>query len=59
MFMSCHYAGKDMIIKLDNGESWKKVFGPTPIYLNSVNSTKDNHILLWENAKKQVCHIKI
>lgn len=55
MFMSCHYVGKDMIIKLEKGESWKKVFGPTPIYLNSVTNSENHQKSLWENAKKQVC----
>ncbi|EXC11824.1 hypothetical protein L484_009236 [Morus notabilis] len=53
VFMSCHYVGKDLIMKFDKGETWKKVFGPIPIYLNSVSNDEDNRNSLWENAKKQ------
>ncbi|KAF5943607.1 hypothetical protein HYC85_017684 [Camellia sinensis] len=37
MFFSTHYAGDNQTIKLRDGESWKKVFGPVLIYLNSVS----------------------
>ncbi|RWV79497.1 hypothetical protein GW17_00059362, partial [Ensete ventricosum] len=36
-----------------NGEYWKKVFGPVFIYLNSA-SEKSAPMLLWEDAKKQM-----
>ncbi|XP_062119976.1 probable rhamnogalacturonate lyase B [Humulus lupulus] len=53
VFMSCHYVGKHLIIKLEKGEEWKKVFGPIPIFLNSVSSNPNPHSVLWENAKSQ------
>lgn len=53
--MSCHYVGRDLIIKLEEGETWKKVFGPIPVFLNSVSSNPNPHSTLWENAKAQVC----
>ena len=54
VFLSCHYAGKDLMVQLEKGEPWKKVFGPIPIYLNSASSNHNSHSLLWENAKQQV-----
>lgn len=55
VFMSCHYVGKDLIIKLEQGQVWKKVFGPIPIYLNKLSDSNDQnrHASLWKNAKKQ------
>ncbi|GMY32300.1 rhamnogalacturonate lyase B-like isoform X2 [Fagus crenata] len=41
MFVSTHYAGKEAGIKFENGEPWKKVFGPSFIYLNSVSQGED------------------
>ncbi|KAF4353439.1 hypothetical protein F8388_005041, partial [Cannabis sativa] len=54
VFMSCHYVGKDLIIKLKKGETWKKVFGPISIFLNSVSTNPNPHSVLWENAKTQL-----
>ena len=56
-FLSCHYVGKDLIVKLEKGEQWKKVFGPIPIFLNSISSNINSRSVLWENAKEQVCNI--
>ena len=53
MFLSAHYAGEDLVLKLNPGEPWKKVFGPVFLYLNSVWS-QDNVFSLWEDAKNQV-----
>lgn len=53
MFVSAHYGGNDLVIKFDEGEAWKKVFGPVFMYLNSI-STSEDPITLWEDAKKQV-----
>ncbi|PPS03515.1 hypothetical protein GOBAR_AA17149 [Gossypium barbadense] len=52
MFLSAHYAGEDLVLKLNPGEPWKKVFGPVFLYLNSVSS-EDNAFSLWEDAKNQ------
>ncbi|MBA0720782.1 hypothetical protein Golax_008386, partial [Gossypium laxum] len=53
MFLSAHYAGEDLVLKLNPGEPWKKVFGPVFLYLNSVSS-EDNAFSLWEDAKNQM-----
>lgn len=54
IFLSAHYAGKDLVPKFGPGEPWKKVFGPVFIYLNSA-SAGDDPRWLWEDAKIQVC----
>ncbi|XP_071715327.1 uncharacterized protein [Rutidosis leptorrhynchoides] len=51
MFVSAHYAGNDLAVKLDNAEPWKKVFGPVFIYLNSIPGPPPT---LWNDAKKQM-----
>lgn len=53
MFVSTHYTGKDIETSYNEGEPWKKVFGPVLIYLNS--ASKDARKTLWEDAKRQVC----
>lgn len=53
MFTSAHYAGRDAGMVFEEGEPWKKVFGPVSVYLNSI-STNDDPLLLWENAKAQL-----
>jgi rhamnogalacturonan endolyase len=53
MFMSTHYSGKDLEMKFEDREPWKKVFGPIFVYLNSVSSKNDSQ-KLWEDAKNQV-----
>lgn len=53
IFLTSHYAGEDLLIKLESGEEWKKVLGPVFIYLNSV-SDKANALSLWDDAKKQM-----
>ncbi|KAK4747511.1 hypothetical protein SAY87_014097 [Trapa incisa] len=52
VFLSGHYAGKDLLPKFGPGELWKKVFGPVLIYINS--ATDANPRLLWEDAKMQM-----
>lgn len=54
MFMSTHYVGEDIALKLESGEYWKKVLGPVFIYLNSDNKATTNPSLLWKDAKKRV-----
>ncbi|KAG9149624.1 hypothetical protein Leryth_023237 [Lithospermum erythrorhizon] len=53
MFFSTHYAGESMGVKFEDGEPWKKVFGPVFVYLNSVSPT-DNPTSLWADAKEQM-----
>ncbi|KAL8115538.1 hypothetical protein AgCh_022151 [Apium graveolens] len=52
MFLSAHYAGEDLCPKFEQGEPWKKVFGPVFIYLNSIMDGKDP-LTLWDDAKTQ------
>ncbi|KAK4742104.1 hypothetical protein SAY87_000105 [Trapa incisa] len=52
MFLSGHYAGKDLVPKFGPGEAWKKVFGPVLIYVNSASDADPG--LLWEDAKMQM-----
>ncbi|XP_030455890.1 rhamnogalacturonate lyase B isoform X3 [Syzygium oleosum] len=53
MFVSTHYAGKEVGMKFNGGEPWKKVFGPVLVYLNSVAPEEDLSNL-WQNAKEQM-----
>ncbi|KAK1276228.1 hypothetical protein QJS04_geneDACA005763 [Acorus gramineus] len=53
MFFSNHYAGQGLNPTFQNGESWRKTFGPIFIYLNSNHSGTDNKSL-WEDAKLQM-----
>ncbi|KAB1200354.1 Rhamnogalacturonate lyase [Morella rubra] len=55
MFMSTHYAGEDLNIEFQEGEPWKKVYGPIFVYLNSVKSKIETQNL-WPDAKKQMLH---
>ena len=55
MFVTAHYAGKDIDTTYKKGEHWKKVFGPVLIYLNSASSDADYRKTLWNDAKRQVC----
>ncbi|RZC15790.1 hypothetical protein D0Y65_009212 [Glycine soja] len=52
MFLSGHYVGQDLVPKFRGGESWKKVFGPVYMYLNS-GAVGDDPLGLWEDAKIQ------
>lgn len=53
MFLSAHYSGEDLVLKLKQGEAWKKVFGPVFFYINTLLDTNDP-LWLWEDAKEQV-----
>ncbi|XP_059629775.1 probable rhamnogalacturonate lyase B [Cornus florida] len=53
IFITSHYAGEDLVVKLGHGEVWKKVLGPVFIHLNSVLD-RNNALLLWKNAKEQM-----
>ena len=54
MFMSTHYVGGDIAIKLEAGEYWKKVLGPVYVYLNSDTKAKTKPSILWNDAKQRV-----
>ncbi|CAI0464063.1 unnamed protein product [Linum tenue] len=53
MFLSAHYAGDEMVLKLKPGEPWKKVLGPVFMYLNTTTDGGDP-LSLWEDAKRQM-----
>ncbi|KAK4261415.1 hypothetical protein QN277_004416 [Acacia crassicarpa] len=52
-FLSPHYAGKDISMFFREGETYKKVFGPTFLYLNTVPNPHDSQTL-WGDAKNQM-----
>ncbi|CAN1766490.1 Rhamnogalacturonate lyase [Linum perenne] len=52
VFHSTHYTGADMMIPFQANETWKKVYGPVFIYLNSLD--QEQQIPLWEDAKDQL-----
>ncbi|GLT60576.1 hypothetical protein SLA2020_333370 [Shorea laevis] len=54
MFLSAHYAGEDMVLKLKRGEPWKKVFGPVYYYLNTLMDDNNDPNWLWQDAKEQM-----
>lgn len=54
MFLSAHYAGEDIVLKLQPNEPWKKVFGPTFVYLNNLLDHQDPLAQLWDDAKFQM-----
>ncbi|XP_026432925.1 rhamnogalacturonate lyase B-like isoform X2 [Papaver somniferum] len=58
MFVSSHYAGEALELRFEEGEPWKKVFGPVLIYLNSAVSLdgklNNPYQELWEDAKHQM-----
>lgn len=54
MFISTHYAGKDLALEFRNGEPWKKVLGPVFVYLNSDMAAKNTPYVLWNDAKTRV-----
>nr|GMD93927.1 rhamnogalacturonate lyase-like isoform X1 [Ipomoea batatas] len=53
VFLGSHYAGEELSPKFEQGEAWKKVFGPIFIYLNSVMNVEDA-LTLWDDAKRQM-----
>ncbi|PKI42091.1 hypothetical protein CRG98_037544 [Punica granatum] len=55
MFVSTHYAGKEVGMKFRNGDRWQKVFGPVLVYLNSITS-EGGVGSLWEDAKGQMAY---
>lgn len=53
MFVSTHYAGKEVTMSFQGGEPYKKVFGPVFAYINSVSSENDT-LSLWSDAVQKV-----
>ncbi|XP_050379844.1 probable rhamnogalacturonate lyase B [Argentina anserina] len=54
VFVSSHYAG-NVAMNFQQGEAWKKVFGPVFVYLNSAPpGSTDSTSILWKNAKQQM-----
>ncbi|XP_061361401.1 probable rhamnogalacturonate lyase B [Gastrolobium bilobum] len=49
-----HYAGKEITMAFQEGEPFKKVYGPFFVYLNSVSSGHDDSQVLWNDAKQQL-----
>ncbi|KAE7995405.1 hypothetical protein FH972_000208 [Carpinus fangiana] len=52
MFHGTHYIGNDILAHFEKGETWRKVFGPIFVYLNSTADVS-NAYNLWTDAKKQ------
>ncbi|KAK4781046.1 hypothetical protein SAY87_017152 [Trapa incisa] len=53
MFISAHYAGREIVMGFADGEPWKKVFGPFLVYLNS-NPPQGLYSELWQDASRQL-----
>ncbi|XP_028769118.1 rhamnogalacturonate lyase B-like isoform X1 [Neltuma alba] len=53
MFVSTHYGGKEVTMAFQEGETYKKVFGPVFVYLNSLSSNEDPHTL-WPDAVQRM-----
>ncbi|XP_061336887.1 probable rhamnogalacturonate lyase B [Gastrolobium bilobum] len=53
MFVSTHYAGKGVNMKFQQGETYKKVFGPVFVYLNSAPNNVRLQTL-WSDAVRQL-----
>ncbi|KAH1154619.1 hypothetical protein AAZX31_18G137800 [Glycine max] len=52
MFVSTHYAGKEVTMAFQEGEIYKKVFGPVFAYVNNA-SNEDDTLSLWSDAVQQ------
>lgn len=48
-----HFIGEEILAHFEKGETWRKVFGPFFMYLNSTPKVSNAHNL-WTDAKKQV-----
>lgn len=53
MLHGTHYIGQDILAHFGEGETWRKVFGPFFVYLNSTTDISNAHTL-WADAKQQV-----
>ncbi|KAL2483947.1 Rhamnogalacturonate lyase family protein [Forsythia ovata] len=52
MFHGTHYIGNDILAHFGEGETWRKVFGPFFVYLNSTEDVSKAHNL-WIDAKNR------
>ncbi|XP_042065102.1 probable rhamnogalacturonate lyase B isoform X2 [Salvia splendens] len=52
MLHGSHYIGNDMVAHFEQGEVWRKVFGPFFVYLNATKDVSQSYNL-WTDAKKQ------
>ncbi|CAI9092594.1 OLC1v1027878C1 [Oldenlandia corymbosa var. corymbosa] len=52
MLHGTHYIGEDAQACFEEGETWRKVFGPFFVYLNSTSDVSKAYNL-WTDAKKQ------
>ncbi|GAY35216.1 hypothetical protein CUMW_014990 [Citrus unshiu] len=52
MFHGTHYIGNEILAHFQEGETWRKVFGPIFVYLNSTSDASKAYNL-WIDAKKQ------
>ncbi|KAL3820723.1 hypothetical protein ACJIZ3_006628 [Penstemon smallii] len=52
MMHGSHYIGNDIVAHFEEGETWRKVFGPFFVYLNTTTDVSKAHNL-WLDAKKQ------
>ncbi|PON82598.1 Rhamnogalacturonate lyase [Trema orientale] len=52
MLHGTHYIGQDILAHFGEGETWRKVFGPFFVYLNSTSDVSNAHNL-WVDAKNQ------
>ncbi|XP_068649534.1 uncharacterized protein [Aristolochia californica] len=53
VFQSAHYAGDRLEPNFEDGEPWKKVYGPVFFYLNKIEGGAP-FPSLWEDAKRQM-----
>lgn len=53
MLHGSHYIGNGMVAHFEQGEVWRKVFGPFFVYLNATKDISQSYNL-WTDAKKQV-----
>ncbi|TKY69981.1 Rhamnogalacturonate lyase [Spatholobus suberectus] len=53
MFVSTHYGGKEVNMTFGEGETYKKVFGPVFVYLNTAPN-KAQFRSLWSDAVEQL-----
>ncbi|KAK9926081.1 hypothetical protein M0R45_023333 [Rubus argutus] len=54
VFSSSHYSSRQLGLIFQQGEAWKKVFGPVFVYLNLAGPNSDPTTTLWTNAKEQM-----
>ncbi|KAK6917277.1 Rhamnogalacturonan lyase, domain III [Dillenia turbinata] len=53
MQQGTHYIGDDIVAHFEEGETWRKVFGPFFVHLNSTDNVSKAYSL-WTDAKQQL-----